>query len=51
MATEVGVMLKEVWRAILTFLGSWLAVGCVAPGGVKAATFTVFPADDDREDG
>lgn len=42
-ATEVGVMLKEAWRAILDLLRSWPAVGCVASGQVTAAAFTVFP--------
>lgn len=45
--TEVGVMLKEAWRAILAFLRSWPVIGCVASGGVTAAAFTVFPIDDD----
>lgn len=48
-ATEVGVMLKEAWRGILAFLRSWLVIGRGASGRETAATFTVFPTDDDSE--
>lgn len=48
-ATEVGAMLKEACRAILAFLKSWPAIGCVAPGRLTAATFTVLPSGDKSE--
>lgn len=48
-ATEVVAMLKEAWRAILVFLKSWSATGCMAAGRGTAATFTVFPVGDKCE--
>lgn len=48
-ATEVVAMLKEAWRAILAFLKSCSAIGCVAAGRGTAATFTVFSAGDKCE--
>lgn len=49
-AIEVDVMLKDAWRAILAFLRSWPAIGCVASGGGMGATFTVFPTEDEDDD-
>lgn len=46
---DVGVMLKEAWRAILALLKSWLSTGCTAPGREPCATFTAFSTENKSE--